>query len=493
VSTPRRGRGAHGASVQRVPVIVAVVVLLLVMGLLDRAVQPSPAPPPGENLAAVTAAVGAESSTWYCTGGSGPSGIASPTLYFVNAKNTPALGTLTVVNDSGSQASIAVDIPAGSEVTAEPGSLEGGTWIAARVDFQGGGVTVSQLVQGTAGWATSPCATTTSTNWYFASGSTANGSLLYISLYNPTATDAVVDLSFATPSGIQQPAPFEGLVVEPGHVLVAGVASYVQNQDSVSATVVARSGRVVATELQQYTGSTQSGLSLRLGVLGPAGRWAFPRSVDVTGGDTSFTIFNPTSAPEQVRAAMRIPSGAIAPFQQSVPADSAWILNTQTASRIPANADFTTTITATGAGVVVDRAVLASSAAAPPQWGAVPGVSGPTIAAPTRTWIVPTPQLPASPPVAGATPYALAVQNPESTPVTVTFTLITPNGLKSLAAMPTRSLGPGQFFVIEQPAFARAETFAVRVHATGGVAVMEDAVPAGMPGVVVMPGVPVGS
>ncbi len=487
-----RGRGAHGTSIRRLPVIVVVVLALALAGYADHAVHTAVPAPPSATLAASTPPIGAESTSWYCTGASGSAnGIASATLYLVNTRAAAAQATMTVVNDTGSTASVPVAVPAGAEVTAVPGLVEQGTWLAARVDLEGGGVTVSELVDGSAGWAVSPCATTTSTQWYFASGSTANGSGLYVSLYNPAATAAVVDLAFSTPAGVVEPQAFEGLVVQPGQLVVAGVASYVQNQASVSTTVEARSGRVVAAELQEYTANNLSGLSLRLGSPSPESRWAFPRTVDVTGGQTDFSVFNPAAVPRRVTISVRIPTGPVAPFTETVPAESTWILQASDSTRIPANSDYATTVSVGGGdGVVVDRTVNSGTAGTPPQWGAVPGVAGSSIAAVSRRWIVPTPQLPATPPVSGATPFALGVSNPGDVSVEVTISSITPAGLRRLPSMPTLTLAPGQFAVVEQPAFAHAGISALLLEATGGIATMEDAVPAGMPGVVAMPGVP---
>ena len=50
------------------------------------------------------------------------------------------------------------------------------------------------MVEGPSGWSEAPCASTTSTRWYFASGATSNGNSLYVSLFNPTTSVAVVDL-----------------------------------------------------------------------------------------------------------------------------------------------------------------------------------------------------------------------------------------------------------------------------------------------------------
>lgn len=497
MSTTRPRRAAHSTSVRRLPVLVLVVAVLVLGGLVGRSGAPA-AGPGAPLIGALAPPTDAESSSWYCTGGTGTQGgSANGTLYLVNRSAAAVSGSVSVVNDTGGSAVLAVSIPAGSQITVVPGLVEQGTWLASRVDLDGGGVSVSELVDGSYGWAQSPCATTTSSSWYFASGATTNGSTLFVALYNPSATASVVDLAFATPQGLTAPMPFQGLVVAPGHVVVAGVAAYVQNQASVSTVVQATSGRIVAQELQEYSVNGVTGLSLRLGSPQPQSRWFFPRSVDVTGGQTEFSIFNPGQVPERVSVQVRLPSGPVAPYVEQVPADSTWVLSTTVAGtaadRVPANQDFATTVTASGGpGVLVDRTVASSSAGATPQWGSAAAVGGSATMVASREWVLSNPVLAPQPPVAGAAPFALGLLNTGTTTVTVTVSTVTPAGLARLSSVPAQQIAPGAFSVIEAPALAGAGAAALAVRATGPVAAMEDAVPAGLPGVVTLAGIPQG-
>ncbi|MGP8058399.1 MAG: DUF5719 family protein [Acidimicrobiales bacterium] len=497
MSTGRPRRAAHTTPVRRLPILVVVLAVLVLAGLVGRT-SPAPAPPAAALLGTVAPPTGAESSSWYCTGGTGTQGgSANVTLYLFNRGPTAVTGSVTVANDTGGTGVVPVTVAPGAQITVVPGLILQGTWLASRVDLNGGGVSVSEVVDGAYGWAQSPCASTTSASWYFASGATINGSTLFVALYNPSATASVVNLAFATPQGLTQPTPFQGLVVAPGQLVVAGVAAYVQNQSSVSTVVQATSGRIVAQELQEFSANGISGLSLRLGSTQPAARSYFPRSVDVTGGRTSFSVFNPGQVPEHVTIAVRLPSGPVAPFVQDVPADSTWVQSTTAsgtaADRVPDNQDFATTVTAVGGpGVVVDRTVASSSAGATPQWGEASAVPGDATTVASRQWLLPNPALAAQPPVTGAAPFALALLNTGTTTVTVTVSVLGANGPTRLGSVPPQQIAPGAFSVIEAPALAAAGMAAFDVQATGPVAVMSDATPAGMPGVVAMPGIPQG-
>ena len=67
----RGRRGAHEAGIRRWPLLALVVLSLVGAGLVDRAVAAPPSTSPMSVLASAAAPLGAESSSWYCTGGSG--------------------------------------------------------------------------------------------------------------------------------------------------------------------------------------------------------------------------------------------------------------------------------------------------------------------------------------------------------------------------------------------------------------------------------------
>jgi hypothetical protein len=153
---------------------------------------------------------------------------------------------VTTVTDTGSSVSAAVSVPAQSVLAPSLPVPSSGSFEANTVTLDGGGVSVSQAVRGPAGWSVSPCQSSTSANWYFASGSTAGSNALYVSLLNPTSSPVVVDIGFMTPTGAVQPVNYQGVVIDPGATLAEDVAAEVQNASQVSTVVTARTGRVVA-------------------------------------------------------------------------------------------------------------------------------------------------------------------------------------------------------------------------------------------------------
>ena len=154
---------------------------------------------------------------------------------------------------------------------------------------------VTQTVHGALGWSQSPCQSTTSAQWYFANGSSAASNLLYVSLLNPTSTPVVVDLGFLTPSGMVHPINYQGIVLPAGQVAVENVSSEVQNVPTISTVVATRTGRVVASEVQELVdaGGTSGGLSLVPGAPAPQPHWTIPQAQEVPGGSSEVDIFNP--------------------------------------------------------------------------------------------------------------------------------------------------------------------------------------------------------
>jgi hypothetical protein len=475
--------------VRREPHAIAVALVLAVIigiGVLARA-EPAPAPASAPVAAVASAApLDAQSSSWYCTGAAG-AGEGQGTVYLTNTADRAVEGVISVDSDSGKTAIKSVALGPRAEIAFVPSSIESGNWLATRVDLNGGGVVVSQAVGNASVWAEAPCSTVTSPSWYFASGSTMGGSLLFISLFNPTQTTAVVDLNFVTPQGVLAPPPFEGLILPPGQLVVAEINQFVQSQATVSTIVTARSGRVVADELQAYTVNGVQGASLRLGSPRVETDWAVPRSVDAAGGATSIDIFNPTSVPQLVTVLVRLPSSPVSPFSEMLPSDSTWFLDTSSQSRIPVGTDFSATVLANGPGVVVDRVTQTQSSAPAPQWGTVSAVAASTSESPARRWVIPGPGVSGSPAVEDAAPLDLCLQNLTDTPMTVRLSVLTPRGITTLAV---RTLGAREFSVIDPKILSKAGLHPVLVSADGALAIYEDELPAGLPGAVALAGIP---
>lgn len=471
----------------RVLIVILIVIAGISVGAATRGSAPASTAPSAAPVALVSAP-DAESSAWYCTGPTTSSGSAAGSLVLTNSTGRPISASITAVSDAGAVVHAAVGVPADSVVAPSLPSPPSGSWQADTVTLAGGGVAVSQSVHGSSGWSTVPCQSSTAAAWYFAGGTTSGPDGLFVSLLNPTSTPVVVDLTFITPSGSIHPVNYQGVVLPPGQVVVENVAAEVQNMATVSTVVTARTGRVVASELQQFFGSS-AGLSIITGVAQPSAHWAIPQNEETSGGTSEVDVFNPGSTPESVRVDLRLTSGPLAPLSEVVGPDSTWAIATNKETRIPVGVPYSATVDASGGpGVVVSRTVLAPGSAASPQAGIAAGVAGPSQTSPTDEWVVPPPGTSANPAVAGVAPQSLALSNTSGATENVRVYAVSSTTRLRLIASGT--LEPGFFEIVTAAALSPAGFDPIVVRADRSLAVTEDLAPSGSLGVVTMPGIP---
>jgi len=482
--------------------MLAVVLLASIgAGVADHLVHRAPPPvaPPVPFSSIAPASV--ESTAWYCDGGmAAVNASATTTINLVNTTGAAVSGTMTAVADTGHAKTVAISVPARSQSVVTPGLLVGGTFVATTVDLSGGGVLVSESVAGPLGWSETPCSRSTSPQWYFASGSTIDGNTLAVSLYNPTTTDAVVDLTFVTPSGVSEPQPFEGIVVAPGALRVEQIDAYVQDATSVSSVVEARTGAVVASELEIESDSGVHGVSVRLGVPTLFSTWSLPNSRDLASGATSITVFNPTGDTDRVEVVVHPQASPSARFADTIGPRSAWVFDTSGQTRIPTGLPFLATIRVVhGAGVVVDRTTQGPSSLPSPQFGALSGLSvGPAL--PARSIVVlPGPGDSAYPVVTGAQASVLNVVNPGMATLQATVSALSGGALVALgritvppggsvAACITATTSCARFSALTLTALRALERAPLVVSSDRPVLVLEDLGPAAADGVVSLAG-----
>ncbi len=443
-------------------------------------------------LAAEVAPAGSASSTWYCPGAPGPVADAGTTdLLLTNAGGRTVRVGVVVVDSLGAQRRDTLRLGPHAEADVLPGQVVDGAWLAARVEVAGGAVSAAELVDGrtvrtrSTGRSVAPCASEVSARWYFASGSTREGSTLRVTLFNPTPNLAVVDLSFVTSSGFTAPAPFQGLVVEPRTLRTLTVGTYVQNQPSIATVVTSRSGAVVASELQLYGPAGEAGVSLALGSPATSTHWDLPGVQDASGGASELAVFNPSARTERVEVDVRLSSGPVAPFTQVLGPQSVWTLPTGEELRIAAQERYTMQVRASAPGVVVARVGSGSPRGHAPWWAQDVTVTGLQTSA-VHTWVIP--YVAVAPPTASSSPAArrsetsstLSFQNPGRRALRVEVVSWT-GARRDVEVVQVPALGATTVVAPSGPAF---------VDADGAIAAMGDASPPGTVGVVGVPAVP---
>ena len=151
-----------------------------------------------------------------------------------------------------------------------------------------------------------PCVSTTSPARDFAHGSTASGASLSLTLFNPTATDAVVDVSlFSQTAGRIEPPAYQGVPVLAGSAVVETLGDHDPNDQSLATEVTPLTGTIVAAEVANQGPSNGGAVSLLNGVTSPATLWAVAGNAPSSSGpSTVFTIFNPSAGVNKTVAAV---------------------------------------------------------------------------------------------------------------------------------------------------------------------------------------------
>ncbi len=457
-----------------------VVVVVAIGGVVDTVVGHAL---PSRARVVGTAVVGnpaATASAAFCAGGTaGPGQPADPVVYLTNTGVHPVRATMrtAVPGSSGHPAGqpTTLVVPSHSSVSVDPTvGLPAGPMASSFV-FGGGGVVATQVVRGSGGWAAAPCATRPAQSLVLAGGSTAGGSSLTLSLLDPTAAPTVADVTFLTPSGAVVPAPYQGIDLSPGQLVSEDVGTYVQNAAAVATLVTTESGSVVADELEQWAGG--AGLSLVLGTRASRTSWSFA-DTDATPGSTStIEVANPGAADTTATISFELGQATVLPRRVVVPGRALVTVDLTSTGGLPTGTPFGVEVTA-GAPVIAARTVMAAASAAPPKTGSWLGTG-----LPARQWLVPGPSPVGAPPVAGAVLSDLAVADSAEVPVDVSISSLATGRVLRRVVVVGHGVG-----VVPGPLMAGAGPVVVRASAP--VVVEAQAVPAGAPGVVVVPAIP---
>jgi hypothetical protein len=425
------------------------------------------------------AAQGAQSSAWFCAGGIPSTSTAPVVLDLTNSGARRVGATLSAVSAAGATHESSLSVPARSQISVLPGRSGQGPWVAATVLLHGGGVGVTEVVDGPLGWSTAPCASSTSSRWYFAQGSTSASATLSLCLFNPLSTDAVVDVTLDSPStGSIEPPAYQGIPVPAGSLVVENIGDHLLDNSSAGTEVTTSSGAVVAFELQSTPLSGGGGNSILLGAPSAARRWVFPTNVNPAGGAVVFDVLNPTGVQESVKIEVGLSQGQAEPISLNVAPHSVEDLYAEHETRIPTASAYELTFDTTrGDGIVVDRELAAPPGSASPQVGLVPGVVG----GGTRM-LVPGLSSPAT------SVEALAISDIGPRPARVNVDRLA-DGV-ALPGLDRRLVVRNHPLIVMPAAGSPVGSVPMIVTSSGKVAIEVDAAPAGSQGAAVLPTLP---
>jgi hypothetical protein len=460
-STSNRRERRQGGAAYRTPILLAVAGILIVGVLLNgvggkrgnqsvTALAPVP----------VAAPVRALSSSWFCAGATdnGPADnpVSAPgRVVIANSGTAVASGSVTLVPSQGADKTMPVQVGPGSSRSVNEHLPGGSPWIGAIVDMDAGGVAVSQEIDSHLGWSSTPCATSGSSTWYFATGFTMANAGVELSLLNPYPSDSVVDLSFTTNQGIETPEDFQGLVVPADGMLSVNLGDHMRRRQAIATTVTARTGRVVAWKtswvLTPKPGAVLSGtpaagspladpdwpvpgLTDTLGASSAGSSWTWPDGMAGNGVAEQYLIYNPGPNTAEVRLSVGLAQGQAEPFELSVGPYQVQPVVSEQQARIPSGVPHSAVLVSTnGVPVVAERWV---SAGAPSTWQGLGELPGGRMAA--DSWLVPDTR-------AGLYRRAvLVLYNPGDIPVVARVATLSQGAAAAVPGLRPQTVGPGQ-------------------------------------------------
>ena len=264
---------------------------------------------------------------WFCPGLPTALPHASGRVTFANIGDATADVVVTDLADNGSASHVTLKVPADSVVTKARDQL--GAAGALTVETFGGRVLVEEGIEGSAALETTPCATQTSPHWYFAAGTTPRGVQQWLVIDNPYASDAKVDVTLRTSSGVHRPDALQSLDIARRSREVIAIHDVAVREDRVAVAVDAEVGSVVAAQTLVYTTAAGTpGVALSIGSPAAASEWTFAGGIGERGSTAVVAIANVggDDAQVDVQATAESSKQTLAPTNLTVAQDDvAWV------------------------------------------------------------------------------------------------------------------------------------------------------------------------
>ncbi|MEI8391463.1 MAG: DUF5719 family protein [Actinomycetes bacterium] len=300
--------------------------------------------------------------TWLCAGSaaSGPSGDGEygGEVVLTNPTDAPITGVVTILTSEQDPLRKQIAVEARSQLTVDIGALVTARYASAYVELSDSSASVEQRAIHPAGVAVSPCANSTSSEWYFADGFTAAASEFRILLTNPYLTPAILNIGVSTEKGFRSPQNLDGYVIPPQSMRVLNIADAGFRDEKILAiSVTATAGQIVAAKEQHFLGAGRLGYVLALGSPSMSDQWWFADGEKGMGMTETFKIFNPSE--EQVSANVLIVGlkDTVAPPATSltIPAHDVVAFNTAALVGMPEGLHGAVITSQSGANLVVER------------------------------------------------------------------------------------------------------------------------------------------
>jgi hypothetical protein len=233
------------------------------------------------------------------------------------------------------------------------------------ITVAGPGVAVSETVRDGRGLVATPCAPGSATSGFTASGVTSGSSSTWVSVFDPTAAPAVVNVAVGTGSGLVQPAAYQGLSVPPRSSVLVDVGRYVPLRSHVAVAATATVGRVVVGSLTAVDAHVSTGLlgpghsyqeagqALAVGIGRPLSSWEMALGPTGPADAEAARIFDPGSRPTSVMLESLVPGSTPATLRVAVAPGQTLTVDAPAPSDRAASAGVLLVRSSGGVGIVV--------------------------------------------------------------------------------------------------------------------------------------------
>jgi hypothetical protein len=281
---------------------------LLVLASLTTLVKSSNVVPP---TSALSLSPGSNSTALYCTGLSAASGSEPGHFTFLNTTGSTRKLNVQVVSDDDATSLTTLTLGPHIARTITPQNEVKGNNFAVAVQVNGGGVVGEEVTNASA---EAPCVSAGVTSWFASGFDTTVGSTAHLSIYNPTATPAVFNISTYSPSGYSAPAPFQGLAVGAHDQTEINLGSEIVNTSNVGVRVRVLRGSIVVDGVQ-VSGSVAS-FAQGQSELTESAR--FPAVTTANNALAQIRVTNPSGQPVNVVANVQVATFTVAPQDLTV-------------------------------------------------------------------------------------------------------------------------------------------------------------------------------
>lgn len=471
----------------RFAILVVVVAIVAGLVVVDRDLEPDRAERFGVAALAPMPIADADdvlASTWYCAAGTATEGgNANLSVVVANAGDVPAVGSIEWRPVDAEPVRVELEVPASGSVTLAALDFVTAPVVSAVVEATGGRIAVEHVISGARGASVAPCASEASPTWYLANGTTERDGVQVLALFNPFPDDAIVDITFSTDEGRDEPLALAGLPIPAGTTTLVNLEEHVRRRAVTATSVEARSGRLVVDRIQSFDPSVggRRGVSLALAAPGPAETWTFPEGLWTDGLAQSWHVFNPTDREAIVLLEVFPAEGdPIEPIELTIGPRTQVAVSAAETERIPADVAHSSVIASiNGVPVVAERALSASPPAERRGWTS--SLGSPLA---TAQWVLPLGE------ASGNTDEWVVVHNPTAGDLEVSVTALANGQVIEIEGLQDLAIGAGSRIALRIGDHIERSPLPLLVTATGDVVVERDLYRVGATGITTVIGVP---